>query len=199
MHDVAGIVDIQSDGGGWTGVAGAVQVDHGVGHAHHLAQGGCVLPARNSRLRAEIITAVRQAPAGKLEPWVSAQMIEVVSVFVAASDGKDAGAQDVVDAVRHEQRIARIGDQSREPIRDPQLPLHRAEQHDAAIGCDASTIEGGGQLLATDGWKMERQGRINRHGGCGSARSRGQDGFDTQSLSAINALRDTRQRIPGMR
>jgi hypothetical protein len=46
---------------------------------------------------------------------------------------------------------------------------------------------------------MERQGRINRHGGCGSARSRGQDGFDTQSLSAINALRDTRQRIPGMR
>ena len=56
-------------------------------------------------------TAVRQAAAGELETWISAQMIEVVSVFVAASDGKDAGAQDVFDAVRYEQRIARIGDQ----------------------------------------------------------------------------------------
>src|ERR1700761_2797384 len=126
-----------------------------------------------------MIAAVRQAAAGKLEPWISAQMIEVVSFFVAASDGEDTGAQDVLDAVLHEQRIAWIGDQSREPIRDPQLPLHRAEQRDAAIGCDASTVEGGGQLLATDGWKMERQGRINRHGGRGSARSREQDGFDT--------------------
>ncbi len=126
-------------------------------------------------------------------------MVEVVGVFVAAGDGQDPGAQDVIDAVRHEQRIARIGNQSRQPVRDPQLALHRAEQHDAAIGRDASAVEGGGQLLAADGWKMERQGRIIGHGGCGSARSRGQDGLDTQSLNKISTLRDTRQRIPDMR
>jgi hypothetical protein len=54
-------------------------------------------------------------------------------------------------------------------------------------------------LLATDGWKTESQGRINGHGGCGSARSRAQDGFDTKSMSIINILRDARQRIPAMR
>ena len=38
-------------------------------------------------------------------------MIEVIGVFVAAADGQHARAQDVGDAVRDEQRIARIGDQ----------------------------------------------------------------------------------------
>jgi hypothetical protein len=43
----------------------------------------------------------------------------------------------------------------------------------------------GGQLLASDGWKAEPQCRIFGHGGGGSASSRGQDGFDTQSLNAF--------------
>jgi hypothetical protein len=40
VHDIGCVVDIQGDGGGWPGVAGAIEIDHGVGHAHHLAFGG---------------------------------------------------------------------------------------------------------------------------------------------------------------
>ncbi len=37
MHNIDGVVDVQGDGGRRMGVAGAVEVDHGVAHAHHLA------------------------------------------------------------------------------------------------------------------------------------------------------------------
>jgi hypothetical protein len=70
---------------------------------------------------------------------------------------------------------------------------------DTPIGGNASAIEGGNQFLAAHGWKTKRQDRIVGHGGCGSIRLRGQDGFDTQSLNAASVLRDTRQRIPAMR
>ncbi|MFL5256258.1 MAG: hypothetical protein ACJ8AI_25845, partial [Rhodopila sp.] len=56
----------------------------------------------------------------------------------------------------------------------------------------------GGQFLAADGWKIKRRDRIIAHGGCGSMRWRGQDGFDTQSLNAFSVLPDIRQPIPAM-
>jgi hypothetical protein len=46
-------------------------------------------------------------------------MVEVVGVLVAAGDGEHAGAQDVGDAVRHEQGIARIGNQACQVIGHP--------------------------------------------------------------------------------
>ena len=125
-------------------------------------------------------------------------MVEIVGVLVATGDRKDSGAQNVVDAVRYKQRVARVRDQPRQPFRYPQLPLHNAQQHDTTVGCDASAVEGRNDLLAFNSWKIERQKAIVGHGGCGSVRSRGQDGVDTQSLSTISTLRDTRQRIPAM-
>lgn len=89
-------------------------------------------------------------------------MIEVVGVLVAAGDGQHAGAQDVGDAVRHEQRVARIGDQPRERVGDLQAALGSRQQHDAATGGEASTVKGSGDLLAADGWKGERLGRMVR-------------------------------------
>jgi hypothetical protein len=47
--------------------------------------------------------------------------------------------------------------------------------------------------------KAERLGRSIGHGGCGSVLSGDWNGLDTQSLSKINHLCDTRQRIPDMR
>src|SRR4051812_12574324 len=37
VHDVGRVVDVEGDGGRWAGIAGAIEVDQGVGHAHHLA------------------------------------------------------------------------------------------------------------------------------------------------------------------
>src|SRR5208337_347356 len=39
VHNVAGVVDVEGDSGRRTIVAAAIQVDHGVCHAHHLALG----------------------------------------------------------------------------------------------------------------------------------------------------------------
>jgi hypothetical protein len=70
-------------------------------------------------LRAQIAAAVRQAIAGQLEGGITAQVVKVVGVFVAAGDSKDAGTQDVIDAVGHTGRVAWISDQPRQLRRDP--------------------------------------------------------------------------------
>ena len=163
----------------------------GIGQAHHLAQRRRILPARHGRLRAQIGAAVRQAPTGQLEAGIGVQMIEIVGILVAAGDGQHPSTQDVGDAVRHQRRIVRVGDQPRQRRGDADAPLSRAQQHHAAIGADVSTIECRDHFLAANRWKTKGQDRIVGHGGCGSARSCGKDGLETQSLSPINALRDT--------
>ena len=117
------------------------------------------------------MAAARQASAGKLEAGIAPQVVEVVGILVATSDGEHAGAQDVGDAVRHEQGIARIGNQPCQPIGNPQTALGSGQQHDAAIGGEASAVEGGSDFLAAHSWKQERLARIVRHGGCGALRS----------------------------
>ena len=83
---------------------------------------GRVFPARHRRLRTQIIATVRQAAARQLEPGISAQVIEIVGVFVAAGDRKNAGAQNVVDAVRHQSRIAPVCDLARQRLRSSNTP-----------------------------------------------------------------------------
>ncbi len=95
-------------------------------------------------------------------------MVEVIGVLIAAGDGKHAGAQDVGDAVRHQQRVARVSDQRRQSLRDPHAPLGGSQQHYPAVGGDASAVERCGDFLAAYGWKAERVDCIVRHGGCGS-------------------------------
>jgi hypothetical protein len=67
---------------------------------------------RDGRLRGEIITALRQTPAGQLERRVAAQIIKVVRIGIAASDRKDAGTQDVFQMMRDAPCISVIGDHS---------------------------------------------------------------------------------------
>jgi hypothetical protein len=50
-------------------------------------------------------------------------MIEVVGVFVAAGNGEHARAQNVGHRMGHQERIARVGDQPRQPFGDANSPL----------------------------------------------------------------------------
>ena len=198
VDDIDGVVDVQRHLARRACVAGAIDIDHGVAHRRHLMARRRVLPARDGRLRTQIAAAVRQAPAGQLEGGIGAQIVEVVGVLITAGDGEDAGAQNVGDAVRHQGGIARVGDQGGEPVGDAEAPLGGGQQHHAAIGCEASAIERGGDFLALDGWETERQQGIFEHGGCGSC-----EGVDClvstpKSVNVPSALRDTRQRIPAM-
>ena len=198
MHDIDGVVDIQRDLARRAGVAGAIEIDHGVAHGRHLVPGRRILPARHGWLRAQILAAVRQAPTGQLEAGIAAQVIEIVAVLIAAGDGEDAGAQDVGDAMCDEIGIARVGDQSGQLVGDAKAPLGGGEKHHPAIGGEAPAIERGDDFLARNGWEMERQEAIFGHGGCGSRDSVDCLVSTPNSVNAINALRDTRQRIPAM-
>ena len=198
VNDIDGVVDVERDRARRIGIAGAVDVDHGVGQAHHLAQGRRIFPARDGRLRAQVDATVWQPPAGQLEAGIGAQIIEVVSVLVATRDRQHAGAQDVLDAVPHQTRIAWVDNQRRECLGNTDTTLGRRQQHHAAVGCDAPTIECCNHFLAFNGWETERQRGIFRHGGCGSRSCVDGMASTPNSVNAINALRDTRQRIPAM-
>ena len=48
-------------------------------------------------------------------------MVEVVGILIAASDRQHARTQDIGHAVRHQQRIARIGDERCEPVGETKI------------------------------------------------------------------------------
>ena len=198
MRDIDGVVDVQRDFARWAGVAGAINVDQGVAHRRHLAPAGRVLPARHGGLRAQIRAAVRKSAAGQFEAGIKAQPVEIVAILVAARDRQDAGAQDVGHAVLHKMRIARVVDQVSELVGDAQAPLGGGKQQHAAIGGDATAVEPRDDFLARDGWEMERQECIFGHGGCCSRDCVDRMASTPNSVNAINALRDTRQRISAM-
>src|SRR5947209_11111745 len=70
--------------------------------------------------------------------------------------------------MRDPARITLVGDHSGELIGDTQPALRLRQQHDAAVGTDPPAVEGGGNLLAVDDGKTERQKVIVGHGGCGA-------------------------------
>lgn len=96
------------------------------------------------------------------------------------------------------QSHAGVGDLGRELLRQAKTPFGQAEQHDAAVRCQAPAVKGCGEFLASNAWQRERQHRIVVHGGCGALRLVVMVGLDTQSVNAIKSLRDIRQRIPAM-
>jgi hypothetical protein len=95
-------------------------------------------------------------------------MVEIVGIFVTAGNGEHPRAQDIDDTVCNEIRVARIGDQRRQPLRDTDAALGGGQQHHPAIGGDTAAIECGRDFLAFDGWEIERQEGIFGYGGCGS-------------------------------
>ncbi len=135
---------------------------------------------------AQIVAAIWQAPAGEFEAGIAAQVIEIVAIFIATSDGEDSGTQNVGEAVRNQGRVARVGDQRGERVDDAQAPFGGGEEHHAAIRCQTPTIEGGDDFLALDGWESERQNSVFGHGGCGASDST-TVGFDTR-VSAANQM-----------
>ena len=130
---------------------------------------------------------------GELEGRIGAQPVEIIGVLVAAGDRKDSGAQDIGHGVPDPLRIAPVADRRGEPVGQLQAPLGRGQQHNAAVRGDPSAVEGDGDLLASNGWKRERQQRIVGHGGCGWLDAVDRVGFNNRILRHINRLGHIRQ------
>jgi len=80
--------------------------------------------------------------------------------LIAAGDGLHASAQDVGDAVCHQQRVAPVGDQTGQVLGNADAPLGRRQQRDPLIGGDAAAVKRRNHFRAADRWKPEWQGRI---------------------------------------
>ena len=167
VHHVAGVVDVQGDGGWRHGVAGAVEVDQHSPEPDQVAQAGGVLYPRDGGLAHQVRTALGQPPAGELEGGVGAQMVEVVGILIPAGNRQDAGQQDLGQRVHDPARIASIRDHGRELLGNAQSRGGLGEQQDAAVRGQAPAVEGSCELLASHGRKRERQTRRIGHGGRG--------------------------------
>src|SRR4051812_49929872 len=77
-------------------------------------------------------------------------------------------------------RIASVGDRLSKPLGNAEPTIGLGEQHHSAIGTDPPAVKGGGDLLAADGWKAERQKVIVGHGGRGARDPRKRVGSATQ-------------------
>ncbi len=193
VHHVAGVVDVERHRGRRHRVAGEPQIEQDPAEPDHAATIGRVLPAGDRRLRAQVPAAVRQPAAGELERRIETQAVEVVGILPAAGDGEDARPQDVGQRMNDAAGIAAIRDHGGELGGDAEPPPGLGQKHHPAVRGDPAAVEGGGDLLAPNGWKRERQARIVRHGGCGGPGCRRRIGFSNQILGHINRLRYIRQ------
>jgi len=92
-------------------------------------------------------------------------MIEVVRILVAAGDGQNARTKNACRENGDQQGIARIGDDGASLPATPSRRSALPQQHHAGVRGDAPTVERGGDLLAANGWKREREKAIVEHAG----------------------------------
>ena len=90
VHGIAGVVDVEGDGGGRGGEAATEDVDQRRRHARHLDAGRCVLQAAHGRLGTEVAAAFWRPARGQLEQRVGAEGVAVVGILVAAGDRQHA-------------------------------------------------------------------------------------------------------------
>jgi hypothetical protein len=91
------------------------------------------------------------------------------------------------------QRIAMVGEATCHSVGEAKTPIGHRQQHDAAVGADATAIESGCDFLAGDRWKRERQEVIVGHGERGWREVANGIGVSNQTLRQINALSYVRQ------
>jgi hypothetical protein len=149
-------------------------------------------------LRGQVITALRQAPAGQFECRVRAQIVQIISIRIAAGNRKDARTQDVAQRVGDLVRITVVGDDRRKRIDQANLLVGACHQQHAAVGTDPASVESSRNLPLADTWQREWQKRIVVVGGHGRFCPGVESGVSTQSLRDSRRLYHTRQRIPAM-
>jgi hypothetical protein len=90
----------------------------------------------------------------------------VVQVLIAKRDADDPLHHHRLDLVLHQFGGARVGEAGGEPLGQPDRPVGLAEQQGTGIRGDRTTVEGGHNIAAFDGWKFKQCGiTVCRHWG----------------------------------
>ena len=97
-------------------------------------------------------------------------------------------------------RIAGVGDQPHQPINNADPSVGPGQQRHAAVGSDATAIEGRADFLALHAWQIEQTIGIVIHGGCGASVTWNSLGVSNQNLFQISWLCYVRQPVfrPGV-
>ena len=187
VHGIAGVVDIERDGGGrgWEGAA--EEIDHAAVIRATMRDG-----AFSSRLM--VGQSARPLSGARPEACLnrgSAQRVAVVGILVTAGDREHAD-QHGRERVDHLRLIAPVTDAACQGLGETQAALRLAQQDEAAVRRDQAAIEGGAHLLALDAWQIEGERAIVGHGGRGVLVGRRGRRSDNEFLPDGNALRYVR-------
>ena len=71
--------------------------------------------------------------------------------------------------MRHQRRVAQVGDQPCDAVNNPHPPVGQGQQPHPAVGGDATAIEGRVDFLARHAWQIEQKINIDIHGGRGTS------------------------------
>jgi hypothetical protein len=88
---------------------------------------------RHGRLRAQGRAARRRPARRHLEDRITAQRVAIVAILVAGGDREHAKAQHVGERMIDPPRVAPVLEAARQPRREPELALRRAQQQHAAV------------------------------------------------------------------
>ena len=94
--------------------------------------------------------------------------------------------------MHHQRRIPPLPDAARQRLGQAEPAFGPAQQDQPAVGRDQPAIEIGGHLLASNGWKIEREKGIFGHGGRGAFVVWEEMRFATDFLPNLNDLRHVR-------
>jgi len=79
-------------------------------------------------LRGQVVSAFWQSPTGQFESRVLAQIIQIVGIRVAASNGEDPGAQSVCHRMCDQVGVAMVGDDCGQCVDQAKSPVDTCQK-----------------------------------------------------------------------
>ena len=147
MDRVERVVDVERDPFGNPLEGFAIKIDHGAAHAQQGTSIGQVFKTRDRRLRTQFAIRWREIER-HLEHGIAAKTGGVVAVFIARRNHQQPKADDVGERVRDLIRHPRVFDTRSHSIGDAKPLLDLAQNKNAAVRRQQTTIEFGDDCLA---------------------------------------------------
>ena len=197
---VQGVAYVKGDGLGLEVVDGAPGINRGVGEPYDSPQARRVLPVRDRRLRAQIAAAVGQPPRSQPERRIAPQAVQgrwrprsrrrLPALARAESNPANGGRRPAREGRRSAASADQYADRS----------VGQGQQCHAAIGSDATAIEGRADFLTRHAWQIDQETGIVNQGGRSDSVTWNSVGVSNQNLLPIGRLRCVRQPVfrPGV-
>lgn len=155
MGDVLGVIDVEDDLLGRLRVGCDKRVQQRARKAVEIATADPVFQTRQGRLTGQIRARQRRPLAGGFQPRITAQIVAVVGVLVAAGDLKNALAKKVRAAMVDVTGMAPIRQRRHHTLKDAGVGFGHSQKQQAPIVGGTAALEIGFDFLARDPCKRQ--------------------------------------------